>query len=87
MVGFRRLKLDCKYKLEINRVEKAIRSRKESVQALKGVMGAKMIARMKKEAVECPVYGKTVAFVECFSCPNFVRRFKGEVHCRGEPLD
>ncbi len=78
--------MNCKYKLEVKRVDKAIRTSKERSEALKGVMGAKMIARMKKEAVECPVLDKTVAFVECFSCPNFVRRLRGEVHCKGEFL-
>ncbi|MBS7626040.1 hypothetical protein KEJ51_03210 [Candidatus Bathyarchaeota archaeon] len=56
---------------------------KERVEALKGVVGGKMLARMKKESVECPVTLNVKPFVECFLCPNFIRRIKGEVHCLG----
>lgn len=59
---------------------------KQYVQDLKGVAGGKQIARMKKEAVDCPVLQKTVSFVQCFACPNFIRRVKGKVDCRGLPL-
>ena len=68
----RRLTLSCKYKLEVRRVDKAIRTSKERTEALKGVMGAKMIARMKKEAVECPVLDKTVAFVDPASSSGYI---------------
>ncbi|MEM2902611.1 MAG: hypothetical protein QXO32_07790 [Candidatus Bathyarchaeia archaeon] len=79
--------MSCRYTLEVKRVEKAVRTPSGSVDALKGVVGGKMIARMKKEAVDCPVYGRTLAFLECFTCPNFVRRLKGQVHCKGDPLN
>ncbi len=59
---------------------------KQFIQDLKGVAGGKALSRMKKEAVECPVLQKTVSFVQCFACPNFIRRVKGEVGCRGLPL-
>jgi hypothetical protein len=59
---------------------------KQYVDDLKGVAGGKQIARMKKEAVACPVLNKTVSFVQCFACPNFIRRIKGKVDCRGLPL-
>jgi len=76
--------LEAKYKLEVRKSGKALKTRKESTDALKGVLGAKRIATMKKEAVECPILVTTVSFVECFSCPNFMRRVKGLIHCRGE---
>lgn len=57
---------------------------KEKVEQLKGVVGAKTIARMKKERVECPVTMTTKSFVECFTCSSFVRRIKGQVHCSGQ---
>ncbi|MEM4246349.1 MAG: hypothetical protein QW390_03535 [Candidatus Bathyarchaeia archaeon] len=78
--------LEARYKLDIRRVEKAIKTRKDSTEGLKGVLGARRIAQMKKEAVECPVLLTTVSFIECFSCPNFIRRVKGVIHCKGEPL-
>ncbi|MEM2122971.1 MAG: hypothetical protein QXE79_04970 [Candidatus Bathyarchaeia archaeon] len=63
-----------------------MRTPKESLEALKGVLGARRIAKMKREAVECPIKGRTLSFVECFSCPNFIRRVKGAIHCKGDPL-
>jgi hypothetical protein len=41
---------------------------------------------MRREMVECPVLGGEVPFLQCYFCPNFVRRVKGVVHCRGLPL-
>ncbi|MEM2926628.1 MAG: hypothetical protein QXO94_04105 [Candidatus Bathyarchaeia archaeon] len=45
-----------------------------------------MVNRMRKEAVDCPVKGKTIAFIECFLCENFIRRARGIIECRGNPL-
>ncbi len=75
-----------KYLVEITMPEKPPPTSKQFVQDLKGVAGGKQIARMKKEAVDCPVLVKTVSFVQCFACPNFLRRVKGKVDCRGLPL-
>ena len=75
------------YTITIKEQTKAIRTPKESTEILKGVIGAKRIAKMKKEAIECPVLEKTVSFVECYSCPNFIRRVRGTVHCKGDPLN
>jgi hypothetical protein len=75
-----------KYFVEITQPEKPPPTPKQYVQDLKGVAGGKQIARMKKEAVNCPVLVKTVSFVQCFACPNFIRRVKGKVDCRGLPL-
>jgi len=77
---------DSKYTVEIKPLEKAMKVSKESLQSLKGAVGGKQIARMKKEAVECPVMAKTVCFVDCFACANFLRRIKGTVNCKGDPL-
>jgi hypothetical protein len=76
----------AKYVVDIRPVEKGIATPKEFVQELKGAVGGKQLARMKKEAVDCPVLQKTVSFVQCFACPNFLRRVKGKVDCRGLPL-
>jgi hypothetical protein len=75
-----------KYLVDIFTPPKRIPSPKESLEAIKGAVKGKMLARMKKEAVDCPVKLKVVSFVECFTCPNFNRRVRGKVGCRGLPL-
>ena len=75
-----------KYTVEVVEVPKAIPASKESLEAIKGAVKGKALAKMKKEAVDCPVKGKTVSFVECFTCPNFNRRVRGKVGCAGMPL-
>lgn len=89
MIGQKSMSEDppaAKYVVEIFTPEKPPPTPKQYVQDLKGVAGGKQIARMKKEAVACPVLNKTVSFVQCFACPNFIRRVKGKVDCRGMPL-
>jgi hypothetical protein len=76
----------AKYIVEIFSPEKPPPTPKQYLDELKGVAGGKQIARMKKEAVDCPVLNKSVSFVQCFACPNFIRRIKGKVDCRGLPL-
>lgn len=78
--------LQAKYVVEIKPVDRAIATPKEFAQELKGAVSGKQLARMKKEAVDCPVLGKTVSFVQCFACTNFLRRVKGHVDCKGLPL-
>jgi hypothetical protein len=80
------LAADAKYTVDVKQVDKALKASKESLQSLKGVAGGKQIARMKKEAIDCPVMKKTICFVDCFPCPNFLRRVKGNVHCKGDSL-
>lgn len=77
---------DDKYMVEIILPPKAIPTPKEYLETIKGSVKGKMLAKMKKEAVDCPVKLKTVSFVECFTCPNFNRRIKGKVGCKGLPL-
>ncbi len=80
------LRGDDKYLVDIFTPPKAIPSPKEFLEAIKGEVKGKMLARMKKEAVDCPVKLKKVSFVECFTCPNFNRRVRGKVGCKGLPL-
>lgn len=77
---------DYKYLVKIYPVEKPAKVSKEIQQQFKGALSAKMVARMKKEAIDCPVLHKERPFLECFVCPNFLRRVTGEVHCLGNPL-
>ena len=69
---------DDKYLVDIFTPPKAVPSSKESLEAIKGAVKGKMLAKMKKEAVDCPVKLKVVSFVECFTCPNFNRRVRRE---------
>jgi hypothetical protein len=77
---------DDKYLVDVFTPPKTIPSPKESLETIKGAVKGKTLARMKKEAVDCPVKSKAVSFVECFTCPNFNRRVRGKVGCRGLPL-
>ena len=77
---------DDKYIVAIFSPPKAIPTPKEYLEAIKGAVKGKMLAKMKKEAVDCPVKLKVVSFVECFTCPNFNRRIRGKVGCKGLPL-
>ena len=75
-----------KYTVEVLELPKAIPASKDSLEAIKGAVKGKALAKMKKEAVDCPVKQKRVSFVECFTCPNFNRRVRGKVGCAGLPL-
>ena len=77
------LPTDPKFVVKIYGKEKAARVPKSVTQSLKGVAGAKTMARMKKEAIYCPLLEKERPFLECFACESFIRRFKGDVHCAG----
>jgi len=80
------LGVDDKYAVDVFMPPKAVTTPKESLEAIKGAVKGKMLAKMKKEAVDCPIKLKVVSFVECFTCPNFNRRIRGKVGCRGQPL-
>ncbi len=73
-----------KYKVDVFVAEKPRKVPKEVVGELKGAVSSKMMSRMKKESVNCPVVKKEVAFLVCFACPSFLRRVKGVVDCLGE---
>lgn len=75
-----------KYAVDVIEVPKAIPAPKECLEAIKDAVKGKALAKMKKEAVDCPVKAKRVSFVECFTCPNFNRRVRGKVGCAGLPL-
>ncbi|HEY4822532.1 MAG TPA: hypothetical protein VIH83_02475 [Candidatus Bathyarchaeia archaeon] len=77
---------EAKYAVQVVVPDKSPPTPKQYVQDLKGVVGGKQLAKMKKEAVDCPVLGRKVSFAQCFACPNFIRRVKGQVGCRGLPL-
>jgi hypothetical protein len=74
---------ETKFKVNIYPSPKPKKVPKVVSEELKGSAGAKAIARMKKESVECPVVQKEVAFLVCFACPSFLRRVSGVVDCAG----
>ncbi len=88
--------LQFKYEVEIKTADKKQKLTNEVKDELKasGMMdekgklkisgvSAKMLKRMKREAVDCPLVKDEVAFLACFACGSFIRRFKGTVHCAG----
>ena len=74
----------AKYLVKVHEAKRALRVNKEIEEAVKGALGRKMIRKMKREYVECPVVDRKVSFLECFTCISFIRRIKGVVHCSGE---
>ena len=72
-----------KYTLKIEKKEKPFKVSKEVKEMLKGAVSPKMMKTMKYESIPCPILSDEVAFLECFLCESFIRRFKGEVHCAG----
>ncbi len=77
---------DYRYEVPVEQLPRAMRVPRELSEQLKGALSKKKISQMKKEAVYCPVLKKKVSFLQCFFCPNFVRRVRGIVYCKGEPL-
>jgi hypothetical protein len=74
---------ETKYKVAVVQLEKAKKVPKIVSAQLKGVASGKMMSRMKKESVSCPVVKKDLAFLVCFACPSFQRRVSGVVDCAG----
>jgi len=74
---------EARYRVAVRIPEKPVKVSKERMGELRGVVKGALLVRMKREAVECPLRGETIAFIECFTCDNFLRRVKGEVDCRG----
>jgi len=72
-----------KYQLEVKPLKRAMRVDRSLLDKVEG-LGSKFVRRMRREAVDCPVKNRTVSFLECFTCPNFIRRFKGVVYCKGD---
>jgi hypothetical protein len=78
---------DYKFEVEVVKLDKALKINAELLKDLKQArLSRKMIAEMRREAVECPILGKQVPFLQCYNCRNFVRRVRGRVYCRGNPL-
>jgi hypothetical protein len=77
------LSLETKYVVKIYQSPKPHKVPKVVSAELKGGASPKLMSRMKKEAVDCPVVKGEVNFMVCFACPSFIRRVSGDVHCAG----
>lgn len=75
--------VEAKYFVKVMDADKTLRVSREVSELVKNLVGGKMVQKMKKEYVDCPVAGKQVPFLECYLCVSFIRRVKGEVHCAG----
>jgi hypothetical protein len=75
--------LKARYEVGVVVKDKPFRIPKEYTEQLKGVLSAKKISSLRREAVQCPVLGIEVPFLVCFQCPSFIRRVKGVVYCAG----
>lgn len=74
---------DWKFKVNVLASAKPKRVPKVVSEQLKGAASPKMMSKMKKESVQCPVIKREVAFLVCFGCPSFLRRVSGVVDCAG----
>jgi len=74
-----------KYRVEVKSLKKSMKVNPNLLDNVKGI-SPKLLGRMKKEAVECPVKKTAIPFLECFICSNFITRVKGVVYCKGEPF-
>ncbi len=77
------MSLSTKFQVKIFAPAKPKRVPKVVSEQLKGGASPKMISKMKKESVDCPVVKSEVAFLACFACPSFIRRVSGVVDCAG----
>ncbi|MFP3219787.1 MAG: hypothetical protein RXR41_01315 [Candidatus Marsarchaeota archaeon] len=73
-----------KFVVEVIPAPDGLKPTKEALDSLRSALSRKMLSKMQNEAVVCPVFSETIPFLNCMNCPNFIRRFKGKVYCRGE---
>jgi len=62
---------------------RALRVDKDVVDDLKKSLSGKVVARMRREYVDCPVANEQVPFLLCYNCVSFIRRVQGIVDCEG----
>ncbi|MCS7095155.1 MAG: hypothetical protein NZ988_05045 [Thaumarchaeota archaeon] len=74
---------ETKFYVEVKESPRALRVDKKLAEELKGTVSSKMISRMRKEYVDCPVARTQIPFLMCYNCVSFIRRVSGVVHCEG----
>jgi len=68
--------------IPIHKVETPFKPDAELSKRLKELKISKgFLESMKKDAVNCPMVGGELSALKCLSCPYFVRRVKGVIHC------
>lgn len=72
-----------KFYVEVKTAETAFKSEKKKLSQVKNVVRGKFFKEIQKQYVDCPVFRRNISFVDCFNCQNFLRRMKGQVHCKG----
>lgn len=72
------------FQVQVKTSEKSIKVDQEILENLKKSLSSKMISRMKKEYVECPLANKNIPFLLCYNCESFIRRVQGVVDCEGK---
>ncbi len=72
-----------KFFVEVKTAETTFKADKRKLSQVKNVVRGKFIREVQKQYVSCPVFKKDISFVDCFNCENFLRRVKGQVHCKG----
>lgn len=70
--------------MEVKTSQRPLKVDRAIVDGLKKSLSNKMISKMKKEYVECPVAKQVVPFLLCYNCVSFIRRFQGLVDCEGK---
>jgi len=75
--------LEPKYFVEVKVGEKPLKVEAEILNVVKDVVKGKMLSRMRREYVDCPLANSPVPFLSCFVCVSHIRRVKGIVHCAG----
>ncbi|MCS7117796.1 MAG: hypothetical protein NZ957_03320 [Thaumarchaeota archaeon] len=75
---------ETKFHVEVKVAPKALRIDRQLAEEMKGALSSKMISRMKREYVDCPVTGTQTPFLICYNCVSFIRRVSGVVQCEGK---
>ena len=81
--------MSYRYEVPVEKLGEPLRVSKELAEQVKEALGSasrKVLSEMRREAVNCPVLGERVPFLQCYVCKNFVRRVRGVVYCKGEEL-
>ena len=69
--------------VEVKTANETFKADKRKLSQVKNVVRGKFIREVQKQYVSCPVFKRDIPFVDCFNCDNFLRRVKGQVHCKG----
>ncbi len=68
--------------IPVKKVDKTVRVPREISEKVKKLGLKKEIKYMKKELIDCPMYGKEVSPIYCLVCEYFSKRIKGVIYCK-----